>query len=577
MPFISYKPNGRLGNNLFQYLACTLVRTRLGHTYNTEYSTQNVPAGDDWIVVRDDTFQATMEMGTTKNIYLDGFFQVSAWFLPYRDQLIAELYKSIDDCLPIGEGGGTTTIRNVITTVCPHTFQEGDVTISLRLDDFIQWPCPTSDIIHPFYYLNVLRTLNVQRLFIVMDKVKHGWEQEYLSYFSKWNPTMIQGTVASDSAWMRSAPVLIHSNSTLCWISSFLSQTAKQRFIPTTHFYKGQQLGAIHPDDTVTSVTPLRHIDVMNINSRIFPIPFAIPDELVVSTEPPKVRDIAKMVPGDRSTYLFNTQEEYYNDYKEARFAPTKKKGGWDCLRHYEILMNGCIPTFENIEGCPSSTMISFPKQIVKDAAIALSDNYSELAYQAYQQKLLDHTRKNCTTSALASYFLDMIPFPRERVKNVLLISCNCGINYTRETLWIGLKRHIRSIGGLAIEYPRMDYMYDDYEGDLTKLHGNGFTYAKCLSSIPSEYEAITNMKKSIQEKKWDLVIFGKTGPDEGIDGHLPNQPFWEDVYKFYTRNQIVFLYGGDEPFHTGIDNHYRHHLYAHAKFGTAFVRELDR
>jgi hypothetical protein len=30
-----------------------------------------------------------------------------------------------------------------------------------------------------------------------------------------------------------------------------------------------------------------------------------------------------------------------------------QKKGGWDCLRHYEIIGNGCMPYFENIEKCP--------------------------------------------------------------------------------------------------------------------------------------------------------------------------------------------------------------------------------
>lgn len=43
-----------------------------------------------------------------------------------------------------------------------------------------------------------------------------------------------------------------------------------------------------------------------------------------------------------KNTYIFENEEEYYNDYKKSLFAITRKKGGWDCMRHYEILACGC-------------------------------------------------------------------------------------------------------------------------------------------------------------------------------------------------------------------------------------------
>ena len=43
--------------------------------------------------------------------------------------------------------------------------------------------------------------------------------------------------------------------------------------------------------------------------------------------------------------------------------AITYKKTGWDCMRHYEILMNGCIPLFLDIESCPKKIMEDIPKQ----------------------------------------------------------------------------------------------------------------------------------------------------------------------------------------------------------------------
>ena len=49
--------------------------------------------------------------------------------------------------------------------------------------------------------------------------------------------------------------------------------------------------------------------------------------------------------------------------YSNSIFAITNKKLGWDCLRHYEILMNGCIPLFFNIEDCPKLILKTLPKE----------------------------------------------------------------------------------------------------------------------------------------------------------------------------------------------------------------------
>ncbi len=79
----------------------------------------------------------------------------------------------------------------------------------------------------------------------------------------------------------------------------------------------------------------------------INPISFSIPAEKIVQDVPVKTKMYATVIPGVASTYKFHTEELYYKDYQTSCFAITKKKAGWDCLRHYEILANGCIPLFE--------------------------------------------------------------------------------------------------------------------------------------------------------------------------------------------------------------------------------------
>ena len=72
---------------------------------------------------------------------------------------------------------------------------------------------------------------------------------------------------------------------------------------------------------------------------------------------------LAPLVPGKLSTYIYDDEKTYYDMYSNSIFAITNKKLGWDCLRHYEILMNGCIPLFFNIEDCPKLILKTLPKE----------------------------------------------------------------------------------------------------------------------------------------------------------------------------------------------------------------------
>ena len=95
-----------------------------------------------------------------------------------------------------------------------------------------------------------------------------------------------------------------------------------------------------------------------------YPIQFAIPESKIVNKIPEKSSDFAFLVPGKLDTYIYNTESDYYRDYQKSYFALTCKKGGWDCLRHYEILANGCIPYFTDLDQCHPKTMLFFPKRL---------------------------------------------------------------------------------------------------------------------------------------------------------------------------------------------------------------------
>ncbi len=112
------------------------------------------------------------------------------------------------------------------------------------------------------------------------------------------------------------------------------------------------------------------------IDETVKPISFAFPEEKIPDLNFIKMRsyDIAPLIPVNQSidpsymsTYCYDDEERYYNMYQDSKFALTSKKGGWDTLRHYEIIANGAIPIFVDIDNCPEHTLWNFPKNLCKE------------------------------------------------------------------------------------------------------------------------------------------------------------------------------------------------------------------
>jgi hypothetical protein len=93
------------------------------------------------------------------------------------------------------------------------------------------------------------------------------------------------------------------------------------------------------------------------------PISFGIPEHLVAAGVPAKTKDfplhivdpeVAPRVGGSTS-YGFEDEDAYYADLRASRFAITTKRGGWDCMRHYEVAASGCVICFKQLHTKPST------------------------------------------------------------------------------------------------------------------------------------------------------------------------------------------------------------------------------
>ena len=48
-----------------------------------------------------------------------------------------------------------------------------------------------------------------------------------------------------------------------------------------------------------------------------FPINFSIPKSKIVNNIPKKTKILSNLIPGVLSTYIYTTEEDYYNEYQQ--------------------------------------------------------------------------------------------------------------------------------------------------------------------------------------------------------------------------------------------------------------------
>jgi len=146
---------------------------------------------------------------------------------------------------------------------------------------------------------------------------------------------------------------------------------------------------------------------------KIYPISFSIPEEKILKSPDTtkKEKFLADYLPGNTSgqNYIYDTEESYYKDYQLSYFGRTHKKGGWDCMRHYEILANYCMPHFPDLLYCPELTMNNFPKKQILEANQIFENFKINERYYELLDEVFNYTVKKLTTKESAKYIIDTL------------------------------------------------------------------------------------------------------------------------------------------------------------------------
>ena len=338
---------------------------------------------------------------------------------------------------------------------------------------------------------------------------------------------------------------------------------------------------------------------------KLYPITFPIPECKIIDNDDfnyshSKNRWLAFIRPDRRGTYIYRDEKPYYNGYRESFFAYTSKKAGWDCMRHYEILANGCIPLFRDLDKCPENTMTHFPKQLVMEATKELlSDELRETMmnnnryeqpgdcivppvpftlekYNYYRSKLLEYVKENLTTVSMVKYVLNTIgfgDFVEDGSLNILFLSGldeeARGPDYMRCLLLHGFKELFKKN---CCDYPSIVHLYSDYKDDASykKGYGRGMTYSKNLERSECcreewEHYGDQDIIEKIEGREYDLIVYGSL---------MRGLPFLDVVEKHYDPKKVVMICGEDRMGKRKWRNYREKCLKLASKYWV-FVREL--
>ena len=340
--------------------------------------------------------------------------------------------------------------------------------------------------------------------------------------------------------------------------------------LPHCTFVTGQQLSFAGTQDQIDfqqkNVQDSCSVMSGNESFPVFPISFSIPKEHCVAESDAlsvkRSRNFAAIIPGKQSTYIFQTQKEYYEGYKISMFGITFKKGGWDCLRHLEIIANGCMPYMLDAKLLPFGTMFRWPKDVlndvlnlggidhaavqemvysdvdplqVDDAKLVNSEQFNTTLFLDLLNGLQAHVRKYLTTEAMAKYLMSLA-YDIE-IKNILFVGSPNAATHTPDYLACTLFHGMRSLfGSSLVDFPKRTWMYSNYKDDKSSVYGHGFTYAFLLDDIPIDREHI---QTRLQSGEFSHVIFAVT--HNGLD-----QALLDSVSRNFRRRQIFFIDGSD-------------------------------
>ena len=262
-----------------------------------------------------------------------------------------------------------------------------------------------------------------------------------------------------------------------------------------------------------------------------FPASFGVMNSFTPAPKTYKKNFISPIIPGN--PYSFNEPSDYYQTYAESWWGITHKKGGWDCMRHLEIIDSGALPLMYDAKSIPEGAMFYYPKDLLR----RLYEEFKKNPFIA-DEKLLEYFAKwkqeylTCEALIRNSLLAADINTSQEKI---LFIdpALDESPDYLSLMVLYGLERLFP--GKVDIFSKSPDYIFDDYQLNTDSLYGKGFGYTKGIPSI---------LRNVVDESNCDWNSYSTIFVGQG----LRNIPLIELIPPNLLHEKLVVFEGSDDP-----------------------------
>lgn len=290
--YISYCNAGRFGNNVFQYIATSVIRHYLNKidplvqyeyeylhhlkytNYNEVYADRKHPDTNiDELNFKE--IYTTVKSGVNpfsekKWLYLNGWFQFD-YFILENIEFVKSLFHS-DNTDRISDGLTIDILMKFVDgyhTKIGNEFNPNDLVIHIRLDDFV-FNFYDANIISPTSYIELVKkittvrrgtTEEVGKIFLIVDRPKRPYEFQYFRELNKhFSFKTLSGDFFTDFARLYHAPNLVCSNSTFSWIAMLIGKSRQNWFPINNGYWSNQQITRLREDSQLYPTEKLRFV-----------------------------------------------------------------------------------------------------------------------------------------------------------------------------------------------------------------------------------------------------------------------------------------------------------------------------
>jgi hypothetical protein len=257
----------------------------------------------------------------------------------------------------------------------------------------------------------------------------------------------------------------------------------------------------------------------------------------MTNLEQPREKAISNIVPG--RPYSFDSQNDYYREYEISSYAISHKKGGWDCFRHIEILMNGAIPLMPDALEIPKYSMVHYPKRTLQRTS-EMAQGTIRIPSFSTRANLKKFFNENLTSVSMVSYMLQSAK--TLDTKEVLFIDHRLQLSPDYQSIFalIGLKQ---TFGTSCTAMQPVPYLYEGWRGASKSLYGRGFGYMRCLPKDMSDSHrlimSLMSVAKKLKKQEYDLVVFGSI---------MRNLKIFEELKPYLDPTRTIVINGEDLP-----------------------------